>query len=98
VFLFLSVVAFTGLLLDLSLKGRREVFASFRVLDDPSFYPKVNINKATVDELVAVPYLGPVTARMISEHRPFRSIEELKLLPGIREGNFRRMEKYLKVK
>jgi DNA uptake protein ComE-like DNA-binding protein len=67
-------------------------------LDDPSFYPKVNINTATFDELVAVPYLGPVTARMISEHRPFRNLEELKTLPGIREGNYRRMEKYLKVK
>ena len=98
VFLFLGAVVFAGLLLDLSLKGRRDVFASLRVIDDPSFYPKVNINQATFDELVAVPYLGPVTARMISEHRPFRSIEELKLLPGIREGNFRRMEKYLKVK
>jgi len=98
VFLFLSVVAFAGLVLDLSLKGRREIFAHFHVLDDPSFYPKVNINKATQDELVAVPYLGPVTARMIIEHRPFQSLEELKTLPGIREGNYRRMEKYLKVK
>jgi hypothetical protein len=98
VFLFLSVVAFAGLALDLSFKGRREIFRNFHVLDDPSFYPKININKATTDELVAVPYLGPVTARMIIAHRPFKSIEELKTLPGIREGNFRRMEKYLKVK
>jgi hypothetical protein len=98
VFLFLSAVAFTGLVLDLSLKGRREIFANFHIIDDPSFYPKININKATQDELVAVPYLGPVTARMIIEHRPFRNLEELKALPGIREGNYRRMEKYLKVK
>jgi hypothetical protein len=98
VFLFLSVVAFVGLLLDLSLKGRRELFNRFHVIDDPSYYPKVNINKATAEELVAVPYLGPVTARVILAHRPFKSLEELKSLPGIREGNYQRMEKYLKVK
>ena len=97
-FLFLGVVAFAGLVLDLSLKGRREAFARFHVLDDPAFYPKVNINYATIDELVAVPYLGPVTARIIVQHRPFKSLEELKQLPGIREGNYRRLEKYLKVR
>jgi hypothetical protein len=97
VFLFLSAVAFAGLFLDLSLKGRRDIFSHFRVIDDPSFYPKVNINKATYDELVAVPYLGPVTARLISENRPFRSLEQLKALPGMREANFQKMSKYLKV-
>jgi hypothetical protein len=97
VFLFLIVVVFAGLILDLSFKGRREFLIRFHILDDPSFYPKVNINKATYDELVAVPYLGPVTARLISERRPFNNLEELKTIPGIREGNYRRMEKYLKV-
>jgi hypothetical protein len=98
VILFLCVVVFVGLFLDLSLKGRQELFSHFRVIDDPSFYPKVNINKASVEELVAVPYLGPVTARIISQRRPFKSLEDLKTLPGIREGNYRRMERYLKVK
>ena len=98
VFLFLSAAIFSGLLLCLAGKGRWEHVAAFRVIDDPSFYPRVNINKATLEELVAVPYVGPVTARMIVDSRPFSVLEDLRKLPGIGEGRFRKIEKYLRVK
>jgi competence protein ComEA len=50
----------------------------------------VHINKAGVDELQALPGVGPVLADRIvtyrDEHGPFKSIEDLLDVPGIGEA------------
>ncbi len=53
---------------------------------------KVNLNTATLDQLDALPGVGPATATAIIEHRTkigrFRSVTQLMDIPGIGEAKF----------
>ena len=48
---------------------------------------KINVNKATIEELQKIVHIGPVRAQKIIENRPFRDIYELSKILGI--GNKR---------
>jgi competence protein ComEA len=62
---------------------------------------KVNINTATVDQLAALPGVGPKLAGRIVEYRQksgsFRSTQELMNVKGIGEKNFAKIESSLVV-
>ena len=62
---------------------------------------KVNINTATIEELVALPGVGPTLAGRIVEYREkagqFNSVEELLNVKGIGEKNFEKIADYLTV-
>lgn len=64
-------------------------------------YPKADINTASVEDLIDIPYIGEYTAdniiRYREKHGLFRRIEELKNVKGIREENYKRFTKYLTV-
>jgi competence ComEA-like helix-hairpin-helix protein len=55
----------------------------------------VNINTATVDELIAIPNVGEKLARQIVDFRntngPFQRPEDLILVPGISDKRFRQI-------
>ncbi len=59
----------------------------------------VNINTATVDELTALPNVGPKTAEAIvayrAEHGPFAKPEDLMGVKGIGEKTFEKMKPYV---
>jgi len=56
----------------------------------------ININTATVEQLTALPRIGPVMAGRIVEYReshgPFRRIEDLKRVKGIGDATFERLK------
>lgn len=62
---------------------------------------KININTATVTELMTLPGIGSSKAEAIvayrKEHGDFSSIEELMEVPGIKEGIFQQMKEHIKV-
>ena len=64
-------------------------------------FAAVNLNTATVDELVALPGIGPVKAQAIIDHRtahgPFKSIEGLKDVKGIGATRFEKLKPELTV-
>ena len=61
----------------------------------------LNLNRATVEELVELPGIGPVLAERIvafrEEHGPFRSVEDLLQVPGIGEATLEALRPYITV-
>ena len=70
-------------------------------IDSDQSYHKTDVNTASYDDLIAIPYIGPYTAQQIITHRekngPWDSLLQLKEIKGIRESNYRIFSKYLKV-
>jgi len=62
---------------------------------------KININKAGMDELVSLPYIGEVKAKAIIEYRnlygPFKSIDELNNIKGIGPKTIERLRPLITV-
>ncbi len=67
----------------------------------PNPTAKVNINTASVEQLTALPGVGPKLAARIVEYRQksgtFRSTQELMNVKGVGEKNYARIEAWLTV-
>jgi competence protein ComEA len=59
---------------------------------------KININTASLEELDALPGIGPVKAQAIVAGRPFKSIEDIKNVKGIKDGQFVKIQDMITVK
>jgi competence ComEA-like helix-hairpin-helix protein len=98
----LCAVLFLGASLDAAVKKYPFLFSILHVMENEAVYPKININSANLEELVRIPYIGNYTAQQIIARRqtlgPFRSLEELKSVKGIKEKNFERFRSYLSVR
>jgi competence protein ComEA len=68
--------------------------------DTPKLKPgqKVNINTASKEELDVLPGIGPVKAQAIIEARPFKTIEDIMKVSGIKEGEFAKIKDIITVK
>jgi competence protein ComEA len=62
----------------------------------------VNINTATAEELDALPGIGPTKAQAIIDYRnqngPFKSIEDIENVKGIKEGEFGKIKDMIRVR
>ena len=62
---------------------------------------KINLNTASMDQLMQIPGIGEAKARSIlayrEEHGGFSSIEEVMNIEGIKEGVFSKMKEYIVV-
>ncbi len=62
---------------------------------------KIDLNKATREQLETLPGIGPATADAIISFREtngaFETIEDLMLVPGIKEGRFARLKDQLTI-
>lgn len=98
---FLAVVLLAGSSLHYIFQKYPFLKDSVRLTRHSGFYREVDINRASLEELVRVPSIGERTARRIlqyrREHGPFHSVEELKLIPGIQQKNYQKFSKFLKV-
>lgn len=53
---------------------------------------KVNINTATKEQLDALPGIGPVKAQAIIHARPFKKLEDIMKVKGIKQGEFNKIK------
>ena len=69
--------------------------------DDESSSKKININTASLQELMTIPGIGQAKASAIikyrQEHGSFSSIEEVKKVEGIKDGVYAKMKEYIDI-
>ncbi len=77
---------------------RPPVYASGRI---SKFFPALEVNQASFDQLRWVPGVGPETARRIVQYREahgdFKNLEELKKVSGVGAKKYNKMAPHLKV-
>lgn len=79
---------------DVVLSDKQEV-----LVDDAS--EKISINKATYEELITLPGIGPKTAEKIIEYRntygPFWTIEDIKNVKGIGDKKYAKLKEFITI-
>jgi competence protein ComEA len=59
--------------------------------------PPINVNTASLDQLLMLPDVGPVTAQAIIAARPIKSVEDLDRVKGIGAKKLDKMRPFVKV-
>ena len=96
------LVALLGAILQYAFAKYPALVDIVNLIDSDRIYSKVDINTASVEELVDISYIGEYTASNIiryrQEHGSFSRIEQIKNVKGIRDKNYEKFYRYLCIK
>jgi len=99
--LLLAVVIFSGSFLNSIFKKYPQLKDMVNLIDGDQLYPKIDINTASREELISIPYIGDYTAKEIiryrQKHGPFTAIDQIKSVKGIRQKNYEKFRSFLKI-
>lgn len=76
---------------------RREDRELASIQGRPEIEGPINPNTATAKDLCALPGIGPVTAGLIIQYRPYRIPEDLLKVPGIGVQTFEKMVEFIEL-
>lgn len=92
---------FIGNILHVVAKQNPQLFNLINAIEQERLIIKVDLNTASYDELVSIPYIGQASAQAILTYRKhngrFNSVEQLLDLPVIRPRNYERFKPYVVV-
>jgi len=102
VIIFISSVLLMGSLLQY-LYRRFSSFHNFLdFINQEEFHPRVDINRASLEELMSLPLIGEKTALAIIEYRRvhgfFKDVEDVRWVKGIGPHKLKKIKKYLVVR
>jgi len=101
VLLLLSLIFLIGVTVQYAFKKNPKLAHLINLIDSKHLYYKVDLNKASSDDLQRIPYIGVQTAKRIIEYKqkkgPFTNVDEIKNVKGINTKNFKKFSKYLKI-
>ena len=78
-------------------KNRAEVRASYAPRKMQPGDPPIDVNTATIERLMTLPDIGPITAQAIVDARPFRSMSDLDRVKGIGPKKLDKLKPFVKV-
>lgn len=99
--IFVLALLVLGIGLDfLNKKTNRANLVNFRISKEQLF-DKVDINKATLSELMTIPNLGASAAQAVIDYRKsyscFKNVGELKQVKGIKDKKLEQIKRYITV-
>ena len=98
----LCLIVFTGTLVNIGLQKNIRVFNWLHTAQRNVPINRININQASIEDLLKVPGIGPKTAEFIVSYRrshgAFTSFEPLLQAKGMSPQRYERIIKYLKVR
>ena len=94
------VIVLSGSILQYAFKKYPSLKDTVNLIDSDKIYSKVDINTASLEELIDIPYIGEYTAANIIQYRRkhglFTAVEQIKNVKGIRGKNYEKFYRYLK--